>query len=223
MWTVQLFLEEVVAVRRALGLERVHLLGQSWGGMFAMECALTKPNSLTSLIVSNSPASIPQWIAEANRLRAQLPKHVQETLLKHEAAGTTDHPAYQEAMMVLYRKHVCRLEPWPDCANRTFQKIVQNPEVYLTMNGPSEFHAIGTLKNWDITNRLGEIRTRTLVMGGRYDEATPTITQRVRQGIPNSELVIFENSSHMPFVEETKRYMETLDRFLSQVEAGQSQ
>jgi L-proline amide hydrolase len=220
MWSVQLFLDEVVEVRRVLGLDRVHLLGSSWGGMLAMEYALTKPNGLVSLIISDSPASIPQWVAEANRLRAELPLDVQQTLLKHEAAGTTDDPAYQEAMMVFYRKHVCRLDPWPDCVNRTFQKLIQNPEVYLTMNGPSEFHVIGTLKNWDITNRLGEIHVPALVMGGRYDEATPAITERVHRGIPNSEWVIFENSSHMPFVEETERYMETLNRFLSRVEAS---
>ena len=218
MWTVQLFLEEVAVVRRALGLDQIHLLGQSWGGMLAMEYALTKPNGLMSLIVSNSPASILQWIAEANRLRAELPDDVQQTLLKHETAGTTGDPAYQEAMMVLYRKHVCRLVPWPDYVNRTFQNLAQNPEVYLTMNGPSEFHVIGTLKTWDITNRLGEIRVPTIVIGGWHDEATPAITERVHRGIHDSEWVIFENSSHMPFVEETERYMETLNRFLLRVE-----
>jgi proline-specific peptidase len=223
MWTVQLFREEVAVVRRALGLDQVHLLGQSWGGMLAMEYALTKPNGLVSLIVSNSPASMPQWVAEANRLRTELPPNVQQTLLKHEAAGTTEDTAYQEAMMVFYHKHVCRLVPWPDYVNRTFQQLAQNPEVYFTMNGPSEFHVTGTLKTWDITNRLGDIHAPTLVIGGRYDEATPGITERVHLGINGSEWVIFEKSSHMPFVEETERYMQTLNQFLLRVETGHSQ
>ena len=222
MWTVQLFLEEVAVVRRALGLNQVHLLGQSWGGMLAMEYALTKPSGLESLTISNSPASMAQWVLEANRLRAELPPDVQQALLKHEAAGTTDDPAYQQAMMVFYHKHLCRLDPWPDYVNRTFQKLVQNPEVYFTMNGSSEFHVIGTLKNWDITNRLGEIRVSTLVIGGRYDEATPAITERVHRGIHDSELVIFEKSSHMPFVEETEPYIEALNQFLLRVEAGRA-
>ncbi len=222
MWNVQLFLEEIAVVRRALRLDRVHLLGQSWGGMLAMEYALTKPNGLVSLIISDSPASIPEWVAEANRLRSELPPDVQQTLRQHEAAGTTEDPAYQEATMVFYRKHVCRLDPWPDYVNRTFQKIMQNPEVYRTMNGPSEFNVIGTLKDWDITNRLGEIHVPTLVMGGRYDEATPAITEKVHRCIPDSEWIILENSSHMPFVEETERYIETLNRFLSRVEASHS-
>ena len=219
MWTVQLFLEELAAIRRTLALDQIHLLGQSWGGMLAMEYALTKPNGLLSLTISNSPASMPQWVAEANRLRAELPADVQQTLLKHEAAGTTEDPAYQEAMMVFYRKHVCRVDPWPDYVSRTFEKLAQNPEVYFTMNGPSEFHVIGTLKNWDITNRLGEIHVPTLVIGGRFDEATPAITERVHRGIHDSEWVIFEKSSHMPFVEETDLYMDTLNQFLLRVEA----
>lgn len=218
MWTVELFLEELKVIRRELDLDRLHLLGQSWGGMLGMEYALTQPSGLASLILADSPASIPQWVAEGNRLRAALPPEVQQTLLKHEAAGTTDSTEYQEAMLVFYRRHVCRLDPWPDCLNRTFEKLTQNPEVYNTMNGPSEFHVIGTLKNWNITNRLGEIRVPTLVIGGRYDEATPTITETVHRGIPGSQWVIFENSSHTPHLEETERYLQVLGDFLSRVE-----
>lgn len=219
MWTVELYVEEVSAMRKALGLDRVHILGQSWGGMLAMEYALTQPGGLASITISDSPASMIQWVAEAGRLRAQLPPDVQETLLKHEAAGTTDSPEYQEAMLVFYRRHVCRVDPWPDYVNRAFEKLAQFPEVYNTMNGPSEFHVIGTLKNWTIIKRLGEIRVPALVIGGRFDEATPLITETVHRGIPGSEWVIFENSSHMPHVEETGRYLEVLEQFLTRVES----
>ncbi len=218
MWTVELFVEEVGAVRSALGLDRVHILGQSWGGMLGMEYALTQPKGLVSLIVADSPASMRLWVSEANKLRAELPHDVQQALLKHEAAGTTDSPEYQDAMMVFYRRHVCRADPWPDFVNRAFEKMAEYPEVYNTMNGPSEFYVIGTLKDWDITHRLGEIRVPTLVIGGRYDEATPIITEAVQRGIPNSERVIFENSSHMPHVEESERYMQVLGSFLERVE-----
>ena len=110
-------------MRHALGLDRVHILGQSWGGMLAMEYALTQPTGLAGLILADSPASAPQWITEINRLRAALPTDVRTTLLKHEAAGTTDDPAYEEAVMVFYRRHLCRVDPWPDCLNRTFEKV----------------------------------------------------------------------------------------------------
>ena len=218
LWQVSLFVEEVAAVRQALGLERLHILGQSWGGMLGMEYALTQPEGLVSLIVANSPASMIQWVSEANRLRADLPEQVQAWLLAHEAAGTTDSAEYQEAMQVFYKRHVCRTDPLPDSVQRSFAQIEADPEVYHTMNGPSEFHVVGRLKNWDITGRLGEIRVPTLVLSGRYDEATPLIAETVHQGIRGSEWVLFEESSHMPHVEEAERYLEVVDEFLTRIE-----
>src|SRR5829696_8540459 len=204
LWRVELFLEELATVRQELGLDHIHLLGHSWGGMLAMEYALTKPVGLASLILASSPASIPQWIAEANRLRKELPQDVEETLRHHEEAATTD-PAYEEAMQVFYQRHVCRLVPWPESWKRALDKLMANPEVYNTMFGPSEFHATGMLKEWDIRDRLGEIQLPTLVTSGRYDEATPAIAETVHRGIAGSEWVIFEQSSHMAHLEEDYR------------------
>lgn len=218
MWTVELYVEEVDAVRQALGLDRIHLLGQSWGGMLAMEYALTQPQGLESLTVASSPASMIQWVEEANRLREDLPPEVQQTLLRHEAAGTVDSPEYQEAMQVFYDRHVCRVVPNPEYVQRSFASIAANPEVYYTMNGPSEFHVVGTLKEWDIIPRLGEIRVPTLVTSGRFDEATPLIAETVKNGILGAEWVIFEESSHMAHAEEPERYMQVLDAFLTSVE-----
>ncbi len=218
MWKVALFVEELGVVRRSLGLEHVHILGQSWGGMLAMEYSLTQPAGLASLIIADSPASMPQWVSEANRLRAHLPPDVQRTLLQHEEAGTTGDPAYQEAMMIYYHRHLCRLDPWPECLNRTFEKMTQDPEVYQTMNGPSEFHVTGEIKDWDIVRRLGEIHAPTLVLSGRYDEATPVIAETVHRGIPGSVWVLFEESSHMPHLEETERYLRVVNDFLDRVE-----
>lgn len=218
LWTVELFVEELDVVRKALALDRLHILGQSWGGMLGMEYALTQPGGLASLTVADSPASLVQWVNEANRLRAQLPPDVQQALAHHEQHSTTDSQEYQDAMLVFYRRHVCRLDPWPEYVTRTFEKIALYPEVYNTMNGPSEFHVIGTLKTWDITHRLPEINTPTLLLSGRYDEATPLIVETIHQGVPGSEWVIFENSSHLPHVEETERYLQVLDAFLTRIE-----
>ena len=99
MWTVELFVEELGAVRDALGLDHIHLFGSSWGGMLAMEYALTQPSGLESLVIASSPASMTQWVEEAERLRAELPQEVQDNLTRHEEAGTTDDPAYKEACM----------------------------------------------------------------------------------------------------------------------------
>ena len=125
-----LFVEEVGVVRRALGLDRLHLLGQSWGGMLAMEYALTQPAGVASLTIASSPASMIQWVTEANRLRLSLPSDVQATLQRHEAAGTTNSSEYQSAMMTFYRRHVIRMDPMPDAVARTFAKLERNPQVY---------------------------------------------------------------------------------------------
>jgi L-proline amide hydrolase len=218
MWTVPLYVEEVDVVRRALGLDRIHLLGQSWGGMLAMEYMFTQPKGVASVTISNSPASMIQWVEEANRLRQALPADVEATLLKHEAAGTTSDPDYLAAMQVFYDRHVCRVVPNPEYVKRSFDKLGQWPEVYNTMNGPSEFHVIGTLKTWDVRHRLGEIHAPTLVISGEYDEATPLIAETVHKGIPGSEWVLFENCSHITHAEEPERYMQVLTDFISRYE-----
>ncbi len=222
MWTVDLYIEEVNAVRAALGLDHVHVLGQSWGGMLGMEYALTRPNGLESLTVASSPASMIQWVQEAKRLREDLPSDVQGALLKHEESGTFNDPQYLAAMQVFYDRHVCRIVPNPDYVARSFASIVVNPEVYHTMNGPSEFHVIGTLREWDIIDRLGEICVPTLVTSGRFDEATPLIARTVHEGIAGSRWEMFEASSHMPHAEEPERYMAVLDSFLEEVEGARA-
>jgi L-proline amide hydrolase len=222
MWTEQLFVDELGVVRQELGLDRVHIFGNSWGGMLAMLYALTNPESVMSLTLESSPASIPLWVAEANRLREDLPPEIQQTLLKHEAAGTTSDPEYEEAMKVFYDRHVCRVVPNPDPVQRTFAKIADWPQVYHTMNGPSEFHCIGVIKDFDIRDRLGEITIPTLVTSGRHDECTPMQAEIVKNGIPGAEWVIFEESSHLAHVEEPERYLQVIDEFFTRVEGRTS-
>ena len=219
-WTVELYVDELRTVRDALGLDRIHLFGSSWGGMLALEYALTKPDGLASLVLSSSPASIPVWAEETNRLRRELPPEVQRVLDEEEAAGRLDSPEYEEATAEFYKRHVCRLDPWPDNVIRSFTGLREHPEVYLTMQGPNEFVITGTLKDWDISGRLGEIQVPTLITAGRHDEFTPRQAQALNEGIRGSELVIFENSSHMQFVEEPDRYFQVVGDFLDRVEQG---
>lgn len=218
MWTVPLYVEEIDVVRQALGLERIHLLGQSWGGMLAMEYMIRQPQGIASLTIASSPASMIQWVAEANRLRKQLPPDVQATLDKHEAENTTDHPDYVAATQVFYDKHVCRTIPNPPYVKKSFEKMGVNPEVYNTMNGPNEFHVVGTLKTWDIIDQLPKIKAPTLVTSGKHDEATPLISGTVYTGIPGARWVPFDNSSHMAHVEEAERYMQVLGDWLAENE-----
>jgi L-proline amide hydrolase len=217
-WSPQLFKDELVALTEHLGVAgRYAVVGQSWGGMLALEHALDAPAGLRGIVVADSPASIPLWVAEANRMREDLPPEVQETLTRHEEAGTTDDPAYDEAVRVYYDLHLCRV-PWPDCVERSFAQMAEDPTVYHTMNGPSEFHCIGSLKTWDITDRLHEITTPTLLVSGRYDEATPLIVEQIHTRIAGAQWELFEESSHMPHVEEPEAFLERVETFLKTID-----
>jgi L-proline amide hydrolase len=212
---VSRFADELATVRRELGLDQVHILGQSWGGMLAMEYALRQPKGLVSLILANTTPSMPLWVAEANRLRAELPPEVNATLLRHEEAGTTDDQEYQDAVSVFNARHVCRVRPLPEFVQLAFDQI---GFVYNYMNGPSEFHVTGVIKDWDRTDHLSEIHVPTLILSGRYDESTPAINEVLHRGIAGSEWVIFEHSSHLAHVEEPELYMQTVQAFLNRVE-----
>jgi L-proline amide hydrolase len=215
-WQPPLFVEELDNLLRHLGVAGAyHILGQSWGGMLAAEHAVLRPKGLKALVISDSPASMETWVSEANKLRAALPAEVQATLLQHEKAGTTSSPEYIKATRVFYDRHVCRVNPWPPEVARTFAALEEDPTVYFTMNGPSEFHVVGTLKHWTIVDRLHLIQAPTLLISGKYDEATPACVQPFADRIKNVRWAKFENSSHMPHVEETERYLKVVGDFLA--------
>ena len=212
LWTVELFVEELANVRAALGLDEVHLLGHSWGGMLALEYALTQPAGLVSLVLSSTLSSAELWREEALRLRAELPDGVRDALDAHEQAGTTDDPAYEAAMLEFLHRHLCRLDPWPPLVEEMMHST--NLEVYNAMWGPSESHPTGVLKGWDVTERLGEIAVPALVLCGRYDEATPRQAEVLASGLPHAELAVFEESSHTAPIEEPEAYLSVVRAFL---------
>src|SRR5262249_48888808 len=155
------------------------------------------------------------WMADADIYRRTLHPDVQATLTLHETAGTTNTQRYREATMEYYRRYLCRLDPWPEPMDRAHE--TSSGEVYLAMWGPSEFFATGNLKHYDRTGRLHEIATPTLYTCGRYDEATPEATAWYQSLTPCSEIAIFEQSAHMPHLEETENYVATLRDYLHRV------
>jgi L-proline amide hydrolase len=213
-WTPELFMEELVLLTEHLGISsKYNIVGQSWGGMLGMQFAITKPKGLNALVVADSPASMEVWVSEANKLRKELPPEVEATLLKHEAAGTTEDPEYVAAVDVFYSRHLCRI-PQPPYVVASFEQLAADPTVYHTMNGPSEFHVIGSLKNWDIRPQLKEITAPTLLVSGQYDEATPTMVKEIHGLIPGSKWELFAESSHMPHVEEPAKFKRVVSEFL---------
>lgn len=215
-WSVDLFIRELRAVVEALGVgDRFHLLGQSWGGMLAPEVVLSDDHGIQSMSICDSPASMQLWLEAAAELRDKLPADVQETLLKHEAAETTDSPEYAEAMKVFYDRHVCRVVPNPPEVVDSFAQLEAEPTVYHTMNGPSEFHVIGSLKTWSVVGRLSPIKVPTLVVAGEHDEATPAVYQPFLDEIADVTSHVFTGASHMPHVEVPEDFMNVLEGFLS--------
>ncbi|MET8682160.1 proline iminopeptidase-family hydrolase [Streptomyces sp. NPDC004647] len=214
-WTVQLFLDELDNLIQALGIaDNYALYGQSWGGLLAARHAGDRPTGLRGLVIANAPASYPLWLREMEVLRAQLPPGVNETLLRHEAAGTTDSDEYYEAMTPFYEKHVCRLKPWPRDYQASFYEVYNDPTVYFTMNGPSEFHVIGTLRDWSVEPHLPDIAVPTLLISGRHDEATPATVQPYQDLIPDVRWEIFEESSHLPHLEEPELFQDVMTAYL---------
>jgi L-proline amide hydrolase len=215
-WTVDLFLRELDNLLDHLGIrDRYALLGQSWGGMLGSEHAVRKPAGLKALVIANSPANMRTWVAEANRLRRDLPADIQGALDRHEKAGTIADPEYLAASRAFYDRHVCRVTPWPAEVARTFAAMDEDNTVYINMNGPTEFHVIGTLKDWTIEGRLDQIDAPTLLISGRHDEATPLVVKPYLDGIAGCEWIVFENSSHMPHVEEKDLCLATVSTFLT--------
>ncbi|MBL3671356.1 proline iminopeptidase-family hydrolase [Streptomyces sp. M2CJ-2] len=215
-WTPELFLDELDNLVDRLGVAGDYVvLGQSWGGMLAARHAATRPAGLRGLVIANAPASYRLWRAEMEILRAALPPGVDETLRRHEDAGTTDSDEYFEAMRVFYDRHVCRVVPWPREYLASFMEVSGNPTVYSVMNGPSEFHVTGTLRDWSVEDCLPDIAVPTLLLTGRHDEATPATVRPFVDLIPDVRWEVFEESSHLPHLEEPERFHEVLAAFLT--------
>jgi L-proline amide hydrolase len=202
LWTVETFLDQLRTVREALGLERLLLFGSSWGGMLALEHALSRPEGLVALALNSTPTSAPRWAEETRRLASELPPGLDE----------------KEAEKEYWRRHVCRLDPEPEALQRTRAKF--GKQVYETMWGPNEFTVTGTLKDWDVTDRLSEVDLPVLITSGRHDECTPKLVEVLHRGLAGSEWVIFEESAHMPHFEETERFLGVVGAFLDRVEKG---
>ena len=221
LWTVERFVEEVEQVRSALGLSRdnFYLLGHSWGGILAIEYALKYQNCLKGLIISNMMASAPDYDAYAeNVLAKQMDPAALEEIRKLEAAGDFANPRYMELLFPNYYKpHICRLPEWPDPVNRAFARM--NPEIYVLMQGPSEFGISGRLEEWDRKADLEKITVPTLVIGARYDTMDPEHMEWMSQRLPKGRYLFCPSGSHMAMWDDQETYMSGLVDFLKSVDA----
>lgn len=217
LWTVERFVEEVHRVRRHLGLERMHLLGHSWGGALAAAYVLEKGSGgIVSLTLSSPLLSTPQWVEDANELREELPADLQRTLAEHEAAGTTDSEEYQAASEEFYRRHVYAGDRPPE--PEACEGAPWNQEIYEYMWGPTEFRASGKLLDFDLTARLHEIDVPVLFIAGEHDEARPETLARFQGLIPGARLEVLEGLAHATIGKAPQRYADLLEPFLDDTE-----
>ena len=216
LWTVDRSVEELDQVRHALGLETCHLLGHSWGGWLAIDYMSRRPTGIQRLVLASTSASIPQFMAEAQKLIEVMPEPYRTTILELGSRAEYDKPEYLAAVNVFYHLHLCRMDPWPDVLLRGEKTASTRP--YQVMNGPTEFDVIGPLATWDRTADLGAIDVPTLMTVGRYDEITPACSETLRAGISDSRMVVFENSAHLAHLEEGERFAQVVESFLAEAD-----
>ncbi|OJZ72283.1 proline iminopeptidase [Mycobacterium paraffinicum] len=212
LWTMPRSVAEMDAVVKGLGLNRFHVFGNSWGAMMAQQYALDVASGAVSLTISNSISSIPLFSQMVARLKAELDPATQSAIDRHEAAGTTYAAEYQDAIRTWNETYLCRVRPWPPELSAAFGNM--GTDIFETMFGPSDFHIVGTIRDWDVFDRLPEITVPTLVLAGRFDECVPEHMWEMHQRIAGSRYELFESSAHMPFIEEPAKFDRVMRDFL---------
>ncbi|MFK7828510.1 MAG: proline iminopeptidase-family hydrolase [Congregibacter sp.] len=216
LWQRDRFVEALHTLRKELGLDRLHLQGHSWGGSLAAYYALEKgTEGIVSLTLSSPLISTPLWIRDANALRATLDVEVQAVLDKHEAQGSTDHPDYLAATEVFYDEFLSRGEP---VEKVTCDDAPRNSLIYNQMWGPTEFYATGSLGDFDLSGRLGDIDIPTLFITGEFDEARPNTVKAFADAVPGSRFVVIPGVGHSSLSREPVFYRDTLRQFLRDAE-----
>ncbi len=217
LWTLDHYVQEVGEVRKALGLDKVAIYGHSWGSMLAVDYTLAHPEGVECLILGGPALSIPRWQADAETLLATLPDSVRQTVRENEAAGTTDSPAYQNAMGVFYSRYLARKQPWSADIDSSFAQM--NPAIYGYMEGPSEFTLTGTIRNYDRTPELGQLQLPVLFLIGQYDEVRPVTAAYYQSLVEGAKLVTIPGAGHLAMQDKPQEYVAAMRTFLDAADA----
>jgi proline iminopeptidase len=214
LWNIESFMDDLETLRHQLGLDKLHILGQSWGSMLTSEYMVSrKPDGVMSLIFSGANFSSQLWCDDQLKHLQEMPDDLRSIVEDAEKRKDYKSQAYAEATKYFYHKFFCRLEPWPDSMN------IMSQDLYEYMWGPSEFSCTGNLKEWSSMDRLGQINVPTLLTCGEYDESTPETNRRFQKLIPDAELVVFPGGSHEHHLEYPEKYVEVVRDFLRRVES----
>ena len=215
LWNSKVWIEELIELRKHLGLDEIHLLGQSWGGMQTLEYVCNyKPEGLKSIILSSTLPASWLWAEEAQRMIAQMPQDMQDAIKKATESGDYSSPEYQAAEAEYMRQHCAgeMTENDPECLRRPKKT---GRESYVVGWGPNEFTPLGTLKDYDVIDQLGDIKEPALIINGGNDLCTPYVAKFMYDRIPNSEWELFRTCRHMCFVEDNDHYVEVLKKWMN--------
>ncbi|MEP7197420.1 MAG: proline iminopeptidase-family hydrolase [Saprospiraceae bacterium] len=216
LMTVHHYVDELGQVVKQLCLTNYYIYGQSWGAMLGTDYYLQHPEGIKALILSSPALSIPMWLRDADTLVSTLPDTVQLAIRTNELNKAYDAPKYQEAILMYSQNFLARKQPWSADLDSSFSQMGEN--VYKYMEGPSEFTVTGELKNYDRTNRLGEIKVPTLFIAGEFDEARPSTVQYYQSLVPGSSFEMIENSGHLTTQENPQKNIDVVVKFINSIE-----
>ena len=211
LFTIPHFVAELDSVRRALGAERVHLLGHSWGTILALEYYRAHPSNVASLILASPALDIPAWERHARELVTTLPDSAQRAIRLREAQGQFDAPDYQAALGAFYSLYVWR-HPVQAELDSTLQTV--NAAIYNYMQGPSEFTITGTLRHYDATSFLPNVRVPTLYTVGEFDEANPATVRHFADLTPHAQVSVLPGAAHITTWDAPQQMLSVVRAFL---------
>lgn len=216
-YTYDLWADEFYAVREALGLDDIHLFGNSWGGMLGMYCMMRDDSGVNSFVINSSPVRIQTWLDEANRLIAYMPEDMQEALAEAERTGDYETPEAKAAFDEYYKRHVVGFyeKDYPQFVLDSFAGV---GECYMIMQGASEFVVTGKMKDWDIREGVKNIKVPCMALSGTDDEGTPYTIKEGVDLIPGCEWVLIQGAPHIANATHPDECLEAVENFISKFE-----
>lgn len=214
--TIEHYVDELKQVVNHFGLKEFYLFGQSWGTMLGTDYYLKYPQGIKGLILSSPAISIPMYLKGTDTLIATLPDSIQKAIRTNEQNKTYDAPEYQRAVQVFYQNFLARKMPWSADMDSCFSQMGEN--VYKYMWGPSEFTATGILKDYDRTNRLGEIKVPTLFINGEFDEVRTSTVKYYQSLVTGAKYEMIEGSGHLTMQDKPEQSNKVVVDFLNSIE-----